>query len=76
MNPALTAARKEGTVARGIQVGDKAPDFTLPSQAGEPVRLSDRTREEELSIPVDQDLLVVHLVSASEPPVLGDAAGG
>jgi thioredoxin-dependent peroxiredoxin len=29
-------------MARGIQVGDKAPDFTLPSQSGEPVRLSDR----------------------------------
>jgi peroxiredoxin Q/BCP len=29
-------------VARGIQVGDKAPDFTLPSQSGEQVRLQDR----------------------------------
>jgi thioredoxin-dependent peroxiredoxin len=29
-------------MARGIQVGDKAPDFTLPSQSGEPVRLHDR----------------------------------
>jgi peroxiredoxin Q/BCP len=29
-------------MARGIQVGDKAPDFTLPSQSGEPVRLRDR----------------------------------
>jgi thioredoxin-dependent peroxiredoxin len=29
-------------MARGIQVGDKAPDFTLPAQDGEPVRLSDR----------------------------------
>jgi peroxiredoxin Q/BCP len=29
-------------MARGIQVGDKAPDFTLPSQSGEPVRLGDR----------------------------------
>jgi len=29
-------------MARGIQVGDKAPDFTLPSQTGEQVRLSDR----------------------------------
>src|SRR6201985_3003292 len=29
-------------MARGIQAGDKAPDFTLPSQTGEPVRLSDR----------------------------------
>ena len=32
-------------MARGIQAGDKAPDFTLPSQAGEPVRLSDRLGE-------------------------------
>lgn len=29
-------------MAHGVQVGDKAPDFTLPSQAGEPVRLYDR----------------------------------
>jgi thioredoxin-dependent peroxiredoxin len=29
-------------MAQGIQVGDKAPDFTLPSQSGEPVRLYDR----------------------------------
>jgi thioredoxin-dependent peroxiredoxin len=29
-------------MARGIGVGDKAPDFTLPSQSGEPVRLHDR----------------------------------
>jgi len=28
-----------------IQVGDQAPDFTLPSQSGEPVRLSDRFGE-------------------------------
>ena len=28
-----------------IQVGDHAPDFTLPSQSGEPVRLSDRLSE-------------------------------
>ena len=29
-----------------IQVGDQAPDFTLPSQSGEPVRLSDRLGEQ------------------------------
>ncbi len=29
-------------MARGIQGGDKAPDFTLPSQSGDPVRLYDR----------------------------------
>jgi peroxiredoxin Q/BCP len=28
-----------------ITVGDKAPDFTLPSQSGEPVRLYDRIGE-------------------------------
>jgi thioredoxin-dependent peroxiredoxin len=32
-------------MARGIRVGDKAPDFTLPSQAGEPVQLSGRLGE-------------------------------
>jgi thioredoxin-dependent peroxiredoxin len=32
-------------MARGIQVGDKAPDFTLPSQTGAPVKLSDRLGE-------------------------------
>ena len=29
-------------MASGIQVGDKAPDFTLPSQSGEQVHLQDR----------------------------------
>jgi peroxiredoxin Q/BCP len=29
-------------MARGIEAGDKAPDFTLPSQSGGPVRLHDR----------------------------------
>jgi peroxiredoxin Q/BCP len=29
-------------MAPSVQVGDKAPDFTLPSQSGEEVRLSDR----------------------------------
>ena len=32
-------------MARGIQAGDKAPDFTLPSQSGEQVRLHDRLGE-------------------------------
>jgi thioredoxin-dependent peroxiredoxin len=32
-------------VARGIGAGDKAPDFTLPSQDGEQVRLLDRIGE-------------------------------
>ena len=29
-------------MALSVQVGDQAPDFTLPSQSGEPVRLQDR----------------------------------
>ncbi|HJZ09871.1 MAG TPA: peroxiredoxin [Trebonia sp.] len=32
-------------MARGVQVGDKAPDFALPSQTGDQVRLSDRLGE-------------------------------
>ncbi|WP_116246987.1 peroxiredoxin [Nocardiopsis sp. FIRDI 009] len=32
-------------MAHRIQVGDKAPDFTLPSQSGDPVRLYDRLGE-------------------------------
>src|SRR5260370_23004440 len=32
-------------MARGVQVGHKAPDFTLPSQSGEQVRLQDRLGE-------------------------------
>ena len=32
-------------MAQGIQAGDTAPDFTLPAQSGEPVRLSDRLGE-------------------------------
>jgi thioredoxin-dependent peroxiredoxin len=32
-------------MARGIGVGDKAPDFTLPAQSGEQVRLGDRLGE-------------------------------
>jgi thioredoxin-dependent peroxiredoxin len=32
-------------MARGTQVGDKAPDFTLPAQTGAQVRLSDRLGE-------------------------------
>jgi thioredoxin-dependent peroxiredoxin len=36
---------RKPSMARGVQAGDKAPDFTLPSQAGEQVRLSDRFGE-------------------------------
>jgi peroxiredoxin Q/BCP len=32
-------------MAGGVQVGDKAPDFTLPSQSGEQVSLRDRLGE-------------------------------
>jgi len=32
-------------MARGVRAGDKAPDFTLPSQSGERVRLYDRLGE-------------------------------
>lgn len=32
-------------MARAISVGDQAPDFTLPSQSGAPVRLFDRLGE-------------------------------
>jgi peroxiredoxin Q/BCP len=32
-------------MASGVRTGDKAPDFTLPSQDGEQVRLSDRIGE-------------------------------
>jgi peroxiredoxin Q/BCP len=32
-------------MAAGVQVGDKAPDFTLPSQSGEQVSLHDRLGE-------------------------------
>jgi len=32
-------------MAKGIQVGDKAPDFALPGQSGEQVRLQDRLNE-------------------------------
>jgi thioredoxin-dependent peroxiredoxin len=32
-------------MAEGIRVGDKAPDFTLPAQTGEAVRLQDRLGE-------------------------------
>jgi thioredoxin-dependent peroxiredoxin len=32
-------------MAQGIRAGDKAPDFTLPSQSGEQVRLYDRLGE-------------------------------
>jgi peroxiredoxin Q/BCP len=32
-------------MARGIQAGDKAPDFTLPAQNGEQVRLTSRLGE-------------------------------
>src|SRR5580698_11594344 len=36
------ARERQARVARAVGVGDKAPDFTLPSQSGEQVRLQDR----------------------------------
>src|ERR1700683_1974425 len=32
-------------MASSVKGGDKAPDFTLPAQSGEPVRLQDRLGE-------------------------------
>src|ERR1700678_4814627 len=32
-------------MASSVKVGDKAPDFPLPAQSGEPVRLQDRLGE-------------------------------
>jgi cytochrome oxidase Cu insertion factor (SCO1/SenC/PrrC family) len=29
-----------GTVAQAVEVGDKAPDFTLPSSKGDPISLN------------------------------------
>src|SRR6201992_3736693 len=44
-------------MARGIQVGDKAPDFTLPAQTGAPVKLSDR---------LDQRVVVLYFYPKDE----------
>lgn len=38
---AVGELRKAGTAA-GLTVGERAPDFTLPNQRGETVRLSER----------------------------------
>ena len=34
-------------MAKGIQAGDQAPDFTLPDQNGAEVKLSDRLGQQE-----------------------------
>jgi hypothetical protein len=46
--PEIVAILKRGieavkaSGAAGLQIGDRAPDFALPNQRGEMVRLSDR----------------------------------
>ena len=44
-------------MAKGIQAGDKAPDFTLPAQNGAPVKLSDR---------LDQRVVVLYFYPKDE----------
>ena len=36
----LLATLTVGTVVQAVEVGDKAPDFTLPSTKGDPISLS------------------------------------
>ena len=36
----LLATVTVGTVVQAVEVGDKAPDFTLPSTKGDPISLS------------------------------------
>lgn len=36
----LLAILAIGTVVQAVEVGDKAPDFTLPSTKGDPISLS------------------------------------
>jgi peroxiredoxin len=36
----LLATLTVGTVVQAVEVGDKAPDFTLPSSKGDPISLS------------------------------------
>jgi peroxiredoxin Q/BCP len=36
----LLATLIVGTVAQAVEVGDKAPDFTLPSTKGDPISLN------------------------------------
>jgi hypothetical protein len=46
--PEIVAILKRGIItvqesgAAGLQIGERAPDFALPNQRGETVRLSDR----------------------------------
>lgn len=42
MHKATEELRKSGIVDRAVEVGDKAPDFTLKDAYGNPVQLKDR----------------------------------
>ncbi|MGH3243721.1 MAG: peroxiredoxin-like family protein [Spirillospora sp.] len=44
INDALAELEREG-VAPGLDIGETAPDFTLPNAVGDPVRLADRLAE-------------------------------
>ena len=54
-------------MASGVQTGDKAPDFTLPAQGGEPVRLSDR---------IGQRVVVLYFYPKDETPACTKEACG
>ena len=41
MHQAVEAVRASGILSRVPKVGARAPDFTLPNEAGEPVALGD-----------------------------------
>ena len=58
-------------MARGVKAGDKAPDFTLPSQSGDQVRLYDRLGQRRLEPAVHEGEAVdereeLHLLLGAE----------